>query len=64
MFTSLNLFFSSDFMESYLDPPDTEFADLHYGSTTLSNEVKKDRSQILNDERMRQMQKAISAKSS
>ena len=51
-------------MESYLDPPDTEFTDLHYGSTTLSNEVKKDRSQILNDERMRQMQKAISAKSS
>ena len=64
MFTSLILFFSSDFMESYLDPPETEFTDLHYGSTTLSNEVKKDRSQILNDERMRQMQKAIAAKSS
>ena len=34
-------------MEKYLDPPDNDFAELHYGSTTLMAEVKKESTQHL-----------------
>ena len=30
-------------MNDYLDPSHTDYPDLHYGTTTLSAEVKKDR---------------------
>ena len=57
-------------MDDYLDPPEPEFADLHYGSTTLNAEIKKDRTQqqtqhiIQMDEQLRHIQKPVTAKSS
>ena len=54
----------SDFMDKYLDLPDSDFADLHYGSMTPTAEVKKESTQHLLEERTRQYHKAVAAKSS
>ena len=52
-------------MEELLEPPhSSEYADIHYGSTTLSTEIKRERSLHLLDDRLRQASKAVSAKSS
>ena len=53
-------------MDDFLEPPDGELADMHYGTTTLNAETKRDPSHSLlsMDDRYRAMQKTISAKSS
>lgn len=53
-------------MDDFLEPPDPDFPDLHYGTTTMSAEIKKDRSQQhLLDNRLRDnLQKTVTAKSS
>ena len=62
---SLSSHKSSDFMEDFLEPPDSDFPDIHYGTTTMSSEVKKDKSQHSLDDRLRDnIPKTIIAKSS
>ncbi len=59
----------SDFMNDYLEPSRTDYLDLHYGTTTLSAEIKKDRHASLQqvDARLNHtphLSKSISAKTS
>ncbi|XP_019852891.1 PREDICTED: mesoderm induction early response protein 1 [Amphimedon queenslandica] len=62
---SLRPGYISDFMDDFLEPPDPDFPDLHYGTTTMAAEIKKDRSQHLLDSRLRDnLQKTVTAKSS
>ena len=52
-------------MGDYLEPARTEFPELHYGTTTLSAEIKKDRGAPLDDRtRHAHQSKAIMSKSS
>lgn len=51
-------------MDDFLEPPDGDLADMHYGTTTLNAETKRDPYLLSMDDRYRAMQKTVSAKSS
>lgn len=40
---TIHLLLSTDFMDEYLEPARSAFPDIHYGMTTLSAEIKKDK---------------------
>lgn len=41
--TTLCFSTSTDFMDEYLEPSRSAFPDIHYGMTTLSAEIKKEK---------------------
>ena len=55
----------SDLMEKCLDPAEGDLNDIHYASTTLTAEVKKESTHHLLGDQLKQMhQKTVSASSS